>query len=142
MKFPITLTAMMAFSILYFGASFIPTLFPVDTDHVMEILNILTEFHIFETSLIITAITSIYGNYKRTIQNGAKFDILKMMGLFGFDYTAMLMGVLASQFVFMFMYFSSNDSMHGLVATFTIIAVILNLSRVPILNKMATQQSR
>ena len=138
MRFPIAITGMLLFSILYFSASFITSQFPENADGVMETLNFLTEFHIFELSLVITAITSIYGNYKRTTQNGNKLDILKITGLFGYDYSAMLMGVLASQFVFMFINFSSNDSMHGLVATFTVIAIILNLSRTTILDKMVS----
>lgn len=138
MKNPIEITSFMIFSFGFFVIGFL-NLFDINPfeNESIRFVNFLNDTNALGACFVIGIVVSIVRNYTRAKERGQKAIFWRATPLFGFDMSYMLLGVFASQIIFLVFTFSNDWIWQLVVGAYGVAAVILNYSRTRILKNLA-----
>jgi len=137
-KNPIEITSFMIFSIGFFVIGSL-NLFHINTfqNESIAFINFLNESNALGACFVVGVVVSIIRNYRRAKETNPNAVFWRAIPLFGFDISYMLLGVFASQIVFLVFTFSTSGIWQWIAGFYGVAAIALNLSRTAILRNLA-----
>lgn len=135
MKNPIEPTSLMLFSIAYFSIVVLNLIY-IYPDAMYSFFNFLINYHFFEISLFVGLAFSINKNYQRAKIVPSKI-ISKTCFFVGLDFICMLLGVFASQLVFLTFTYTQDNNLHLTAGSFAVAVIGINFCRKPFLDFLA-----